>query len=577
MILCLAPYEEHTMESPLKHSDVVFMYTADPEIYKAYKATWVAWGGASPESVRKAQALGIHYAASMWTLTAGAENLHKRADLREAVCKDILLGPVIVPWQWDHTYEGTPTYFGCTSNPTFRQFSRERVTAAMKTGADGLHIDDHLGSAGSFWHGGCFCDFCVRGFADFLGKPEYKDELERYDIGKVEDFNYREFIRERVSTRDEYRKRRGELPLTELYWLYQVRAAAAFVAELRELAEEVKGGPITCSANTFMPNPVHLVVTPSLTHCVGEAEFRMDGKNAPEASSVAVFKTMDAIGRSMAATASGWNWAYAHANNNAVGLVRLWIAESYALGHRLMVPHRKWAYTQEKGTHWYQSKPEDFAYLYQFVRENADLFDGYEPYSQVALVFCNATARRWGLGSFQRICKQLADANIQFSVVIAGDDWIEDRLTLDKLGRFDAVIVPEPSDLSDAQKEVLQDWEVSKNKKVQHVGPADDIEMAESAVKVVGPPNIWVLPRLRPGSPVVCHILNRNYDEEKDSVTLARSVQVVLGAPLIDERVSSCTLISPDGSSIQLNPKLTDDGLLITIPELGMWSLLVVD
>jgi len=125
--------------------------------------------------------------------------------------------------------------------------------------------------------------------------------------------------------------------------------------------------------------------------------------------------------------------------------------------------------------------------------------------------------------------------------------------------------------------EVLQEWETSKGKKVQYVGPADDMEIAESAVKVVGPPNIWVLPRLRPDSPVVCHILNRNYDEEKGSVAPARDVRVVLGAPLIDGKISSCKLISPDGSSIQLNAKLIDDGLHITIPELGMWSLLIAD
>jgi hypothetical protein len=122
LILCSSTSEEGFMKSPMKHSDVVFMYPADPEIYEIYEATWVAWGGGSPERVEQAQNMGIHYVASMWTLTAGAENLHKRADLRDAVSKDILLEPIIVPWQWDHTYEGTPTYFGCTNNPVFRSF-----------------------------------------------------------------------------------------------------------------------------------------------------------------------------------------------------------------------------------------------------------------------------------------------------------------------------------------------------------------------------------------------------------------------------------------------------------------------
>ncbi|MFC1712975.1 hypothetical protein ACFL6S_04860 [Candidatus Poribacteria bacterium] len=566
------------MESPLKHSDVVFMYTADAETYKAYNATWVAWGGASEGAVKTAQELGIHYAASMWTLTAGAENLHKRADLRDAVSKDILLEPIIVPWQWDHTYEGTPTYFGCTNNPVFREFSRQRVISAMKTGADGLHIDDHLGSAGSFWHGGCFCDYCVAGFNGFLNGIDKPTELADVEI---DTFNYRDFLRERVSTREEYKNKRTGLPLTDLYWLYQVRAAAASVVELRKLAEEVKGGPITCSANTFMPNPVHLVVTPNLTHCVGEAEFRQDEKNPPDASSVTVFKFMDAIGKSMAATGSGWNWAYAHAHDNAVGLVRLWIAESYALGHRLMAPHRKWAFTQEKGTHWYQSKPEDFSYLYQFVRKNADLLDGYEPYSQIAVVFSSKSARLRGIGVIREACKRLADSNLQFSIVVAGDEWLEDRLSIDTLKKFDTAIVPEPADLSEIQKAALQKWESVKSKKANHITSADDIENIDfdkPAARVTGPPNIWVLPRLNPNGPVVCHILNRNYDEDKGSVIPAQDIEVVLAAPLIgDTSVRSCKLLSPDGEAIELDMELRDDGLSVSIPVVKLWSLLVIE
>lgn len=577
---CLLAHEEASMKGPMKHSDVVFMYPASPEIYKIYEATWVAWGGASPERVKDAQALGIHYAASMWTLTAGAENLHKRRELREAVCKDILLEPIIVPWLWDHTYEGTLTYFGCTNNPTFREFSRDRVVSAMKTGADGLHIDDHLGSAGSFWHGGCFCDFCISGFKDFLKNGNYADEPERYGV-RIDDFNYRDFLREQVSSREEYKKRRGELPLTELYHTYQVKSAAAFVSELRKLAEEVKGGPITCSANTFMPNPVHLVVTPNLTHCVCEVDFRPGDRNPPDASALVAFKLMDAVGKPMAATASGWNWAYAHAHNNAVGLVRLWIAESYALGHRLMAPHRKWAFTQEKGTHWYQSKPEDFAYLYHFIRGNADLFDDYEPYSQVAVIFCNRSARHRGMARFQEVCKQLADANIPFSVVIAGDDWIEDRLTIDELKRFEALVVPEPAEFSEEQKEVLRAWETVKGKEVVYTASLDDVKTSDlgpPSLEVIGPSNIWVLPRVRSGSPLICHVLNRNYSSERDCVEPAQDVEVLLRAPLVGNKsIHSCKLISPDADPIQLDAELRDGGLHIPIPKLGMWSLLVVE
>ncbi|HGE72259.1 TPA: hypothetical protein ENX78_15575, partial [Candidatus Poribacteria bacterium] len=502
------------MSKKIRHSEVAFMYNADKEIYKAYKATWVAWGGASVSAVQTAHELGMHFVGSMWTLTAGAENIHKRSDLRDAVSKDILLEPIIVPWLWDHTYEGTPSYFGCTNNPTFRQLSRERVIDAMKTGADGLHIDDHLGTAGSFWHGGCFCDYCIDGFRKFLADQKYEEIVKKHKID-LDNFNYRDFIKSFVSNREEYQRKRSQLPLTELYQTYLVKSAAQFVKELRKIAEDTKGGEITCSANTGIPNPVHLVTTPNLTHCVCEVEYRHNNENAPKASPISAYKVADAINKPVMATASGWNWAYAHANNNAVGLVRLWIAETYALGHRLMVPHRKWAFTQEKGTHWYQSKPEDFAYLYNFIRDNSELFDDYEPFSRIALIFPNKGIRRHGLGLFQEICKRLADKNLFFSVVIAGDDWIEDRLKTENLSNYEDIIIPEPSELDDSQKSVIEKWESDKNKKAFYVKSVNDIDNInlKLTVEVIGRQNIWVLPRMRPDGSVVCHILNRNYDE----------------------------------------------------------------
>lgn len=562
------------MSNRLKNSDVAFMYSTTKDVYKAYSATWVAWGGASTDAVKDAHELGIHYAASMWTLTAGAENIHKRSDLRDAVSKDIFLDPIAVPWLWDHTYEGTPSYFGCTNHPVFREFSKERVADAMNTGADGLHIDDHLGSAGSFWSGGCFCDYCINGFREFL--LDYQDQVSRHNID-IENFNYRDLLKEHVATREEYNKRRHELPLMELFQTYQVKSASKFVLEMRKLAEKVKGGEITCSANTGIPNTMHLVVTPNLTHCVCEVEYRHNNKNAPEASPISAFKVADAIGKPVAATASGWNWAYAIENNNAVGLVRLWIAESYALGHRLMDPHRKWAFTTEKGTHWYQSKPEDFAYIYNFIRDNNQLFDDYQPFGKIALIFCNKSIRHRGIGIFQDACKHLADRNLPFSAVVAGDDWILDRL--DTLSGFDYVIVPEPSELDDRQKELLGKWEISKDKKIQYITSINDLASIEfkSPIEMKNAENIWVLPRIKDKSPLVCHILNRNYNEEKGFVDKIENVVITITNPLINNGIKSCKILSPDKEKIEFYSEAKDGKLIVSISELGMWSLLVIE
>ncbi len=417
----------------------------------------------------------------------------------------------------------------------------------------------------------------MKGFRDFLKGPSYEEELKKRHID-VSNFNYRELLLEKVSSREEYLRKRVELPLIELYQTFQVKEAAKFVLELRNIVEKVKGSKITCSANTGIPNPMHLVVTPNLTHCVCEVEFRHGNKNAPQSSPISAFKVADAIGKSVAATASGWDWAYAHANNNAVGLVRLWIAESYALGHRLMVPHRKWAFTQEKGTHWYQSKPEDFACLYNFIRKNKEFFDGYEPFSQVALIFCNKSIRHYGLSLFQELCKELADINVCFEVIIAGDDWIDDNLKPGILKKFEALIIPEPSELSESQKNILRNWEITNNKKVIYVKSISNMKnLLEPSIVVKDVQNVWVLPRINQNRPMVFHILNRNYDDKSDTVVPIKDVEIVIKPPLFPgEFVDSIRLLSPVEGENQFTFNIINKEFHIRISKLGMWSLLII-
>ena len=73
------------VSGPLRHSEVVFMYAASDEAYRAYDATFVGWGGAdTAEKVKRHHDLGVRCTGSMWCLTAGAENIQKAPKLRAA-------------------------------------------------------------------------------------------------------------------------------------------------------------------------------------------------------------------------------------------------------------------------------------------------------------------------------------------------------------------------------------------------------------------------------------------------------------------------------------------------------------
>jgi len=367
----------------LEHSEVVFMYAADDEAYKAYGATFVGWGGAhSPEQVARHHALGVRCTGTMWCLTAGAKLLYESPALREAAAVDIEGKCVAVPWQFDHVHEGQATWFGCTNNPTFRELCRRRVRDAMAGKADGLHVDDHSGTASAALHGGGFCDYCMAGFREYLKTHARPAELRAAGVRDIDTFDYRTLVRKHAKTREKYMKVRERVPLMKRFMHFHFEAAAAHTRELGRLASEVAGHPALLSANACLPHWHQEFVLDSLTHVICEVEQHAERGTRGVGPAIKAYAIAARHNRPLAGTAAGWDWTFVkkHACHD---LVRFWIATAYAHGQRFMCPHptRQWCFDKKIGTHWYAAPIEEFAPVYRFIRRNAACFDGLEAVS----------------------------------------------------------------------------------------------------------------------------------------------------------------------------------------------------
>jgi hypothetical protein len=370
-----------TTQPVLRHSEIVFMYAADSDAYRAYGATFVGWGGASTrEEVKRHHDLGIRCTGTMWCLTAGAKLLHDDPNLLAAVAVDIEGKPIEVPWLFDHTYQGSRSYFGCTNHPAFREHLRRQVREAMNGGADGLHVDDHLGVAGAAWgQGGGLCDYCIAAFREYLRKNATAKQLAGAGVTDLGKFDYRDIIRKYATTRAEYKKVQREIPLMAQFKQFHLEAAAANIRELGKLAEEVAGHPVLLSANACIAWEPHKYVVKDLTHVICEVDQNAGAGTKDVSKAVTAYEWATGSGRPLAATASGWDWAYVKANN-CEELVRFWIALAYAHGQRFMAPHpkRQWCFTDKLGTHWYEAPIQAYAPVYQFIKKNAECFDGLE-------------------------------------------------------------------------------------------------------------------------------------------------------------------------------------------------------
>ncbi|MHB1309789.1 MAG: hypothetical protein ACYC23_22185, partial [Limisphaerales bacterium] len=413
------------------------------------------------------------------------------------------------------------------------------------------------------WLGICFCDRCLEGFRDHLAAMA-SGERERLGVQDPAGFNYRDQVRAWMAAGGAQSNRQvtGH-PLWRHWSVYQGRSAAAFMLELRELAARTAGRPVPVGANAGLLWPGHLVDYQALDLFTAETDHHAASRKPTDLPLVA-YRLAESMGRPYAATASGGDWAFIK-EHHLPGLVRTWIALSYAAGQRLMAPHRQWCHTAEKGTHWYDGPAGKFAPLYRFVRAHADWFDGYATHADVGVVLPHGAfvknPKRWfDLGN------TLAAGNLAYRLLVAGDEAVDHPLNEAELAHCRALIATATEELLPADRERL-----SKPVPAQRrFGSADEALAAISpAVKIVAATPVRVLPRVRPGSAVI-HLLNYRYDASRDDVIPVDNVELtvdlaVLGVP----NARRATLLTPEGGETPLGLR---EGRVV-VPRLDLWAL----
>jgi len=569
----------------IRRSDVVFMYD-NPKLYRAYGCTALGWAGSwDARRVEAAHAQGVRlFAASVGFRTEFAAMIDFSPDFLEAACRNLAGEPFIVPWLWDHKHKGQKAWWFCTNSPLYRKFLESRIERMMKAPLDGLHIDDYTGTAGAVtWLSACFCRHCTAGFREYLSegvakeKKEKKEKLDALGIKDLAAFDYRQFLLDWGVKPAEYNAKRSGLPLAAEFYDYQVKTNNAFVAEYRKRAEALRGRPLALGVNSGLGSPADLAIAPHLSFFCCEVDHHAAARAVPLHPAY-VYKLADGLSRPVTSTASGGDWAYVKEHKLA-GLVRTWVAMSYAFGHNLMAPHRQWCYTQEKGTHWYDGPTDEYAWLYQFVCEHAGLLDGYDAVAPVAVLYDNA-ARRKGLGNIEPISTALAAKNVPFTVVVAGDDWLDYRLDAGRLAAFKAVIVAKDHDRSpiDAAQKKLLDAVRSDGRLVVWPDEKRLAELVPAPVVVDGTDQVFAVPRIASGrkdAPAVVHLINRRYDGKTDAMVPLENVSLRLRRDLLPGRQPTKAILhAPKEEPRTLDVALDGESIVVKLPRLTLWGIL---
>jgi len=471
------------------------------------------------------------------------------------------------------TYKGHPAYHFCTNAPASRAYMRHQLASVLSLDVDMVLLDAYFTTPLVVpEEGGCFCRWCMEGLRYYLRENVTRERLAACGVDTIDGFDYGEFLRDRGVTREQFLHEvelwPPRLPLAQEFVDFQYKSAGEFMAEFRREFDRLSEGRVALSINSPLDAPRDLYPSRYVDFFCSETRYEFSAGAVPHWP-VFHYKLGDALQRPMVVTCQARRfWVHAR-NTETVGLARMHIAQAYAYGHHFMVPDRMWCGPRE--SRWYESRPGDYDYLYMFVRQNAELFDEYDDVAHVGVVYSNAAFRR-GATQAKDICTDLALDNVPVRLVVAGDEWLPNRLTLEDLRALEAVIVTEPAYLDAEQQAVLE----TANERVIVWPDAERLfRLVPREVIVEGASNVTVVPRAKStGAPFVCHLLNRNYVADKDTMQVQRDFTVTVSDSLFGVGISSANLYAPGREPIGCGVRPLDGGTEITVPELDVWAVL---
>lgn len=607
VLISLSFAKERRTLPTLKRSDVAFSFGQpdDPEIVAAYGGTWMASYGDAPNSadsvdqlrkrIEKYHKMGLRYAAGFGMIHTFREMIDMTPYFLDAVCTD-LRGNKLTTWMTHWSYKGHPAYYMLDIHPLFKKYVDERVRWTVRSNPDVLHFDDPFGCALVAIGEGAFNKQYMEGFREFLKQYVPKDTIEAHGINDLEHFDYGDFLREIESKEiekrigssgydlgnydyEKYRMEIGSFPLIEYYQCYVYRCAIENTLRIKKIAREEAGRDVPMSGNAAYGDWDRLAFSPAFDYLSCELSY-YPTKGLSAGGPILDYKVGETLETPIAAIGYGDVWAFIEAHN-ATGLAKGWIAECYAFGHNLVVPYHIWCRSPELLDHSYTAPPEVLGPIYRFIRANARFFDDYESVCDAGLLLSFANHRRNNKALTENAVA-LANLNVPFGVPIAGEPvWLDYiQLSQEDLDKYSVLIIPEKLNIDAKQKKVLDAWGV-KNRVIVWRGEEDFLTQYTSPVQVSGVKNVRAIPRMIPGNaaaPVVCHLLNRNYNQTDDSYNKCGSFTVSIDNSLFKGRTFSKATMLPYGSARKnLNMETRNGKMAIQIPELDIWALVVLE
>lgn len=543
----------------------------DVSILEPLNARFVAWGNSPAWGnghidfiVQKLQSIGIEkIAADTWTLSLGGNKFSDKVDIHEQVARDFEGKRFVPQWLADSPINGIPQYWGCTNNPYFRDQIFTQVKRSIEDGANVIHADDPSGSlAASLYNPGCFCDYCIAGFTEYLSMNFSIEELKAMGVSDISSFNYKAYLKSKGYRSNQAvlnARYNNSLPLNDLFFDFQLSAVRSYLAELKQNAAEYAGEPISFGTNAYNLQAKQLFNADIADYFANE--IRYDG----DYRSIFAYHIADAIGKPVFATAGGEAWVRVAATEDMKEML-YWFSEAYSSGHYLAYAHKVWGWSHETGTQWNIIPVETLLPYADFVNKNPDLFNGFEAVSKFTMLYNNKVVGDLQSDSLD-IATILFEKNIPYKLILAGDKYFPYNLhssDVDDLNH--PLLVPDDTGLSESDALVISS--VDKVEGVmsikQYINNSEPFFLIKN--------NFKLLAREKNDS-MVLHVLNTDF-----SGSIGRDIELYVSSDIfmVDD-IDGVNFYAPARFPEKLDFIEVDNGFVLRIPEIDIWGVIKLD
>ena len=536
------------------------LYTPYP--YKHYPIDYDIWNYSRSIQEQSTWVPNVSFTIDTNTLNLSAFPIEPAYDLDAIAALDFNLEPNVIP-PWMRGFHTFKHLLSATREPYLNRLYTG-LDYGLSLGAHSIQLDGFPNGGMIVTMGGDFSEESMTKFAIWL--EDNLDKKERIKLELPEDFsgfNYRNWLKEvkGIKTKNEYMQEIESLPTTNLFRDFNWSIAIEIYHKIREFLDLRKPKryiPITSNGAPDWFAPAAFAYNSSVADAlVAEVHFypRTELKSV---NSIYAYKMADALQVQLASVPKGEeNDFFSEHDDYAQGILPSYIAESYAMGHRIMVP---WAYWRKASYERFYTNPDNLKSYFEFIENNRMLFDGYAPITTTALVLRYTTMQP----KTERIITELLANDVPFTIFLADDNFYPRHLTDEMLESVQRILLVDPINWFNEKDQLTL---MKHQHKIEYSKPLSPASTTEKLIYTIP----WGKPH---ENEHVIHLLNRNFNSHTKSNSPQQNFDVVINTNYINPTNLRAFYLEPNEESIELDLIETEADFSVRIPELKTWGLL---